>query len=81
MADGPLLVILDRSRLEDFWGEEALLLEKRSLFATFSECLAQQTGLLENFFGVTLRVNENIETTEDRNIDIQEDEKIMCPER
>ena len=81
MADGPLLVILDRFRLEDFWGEEALLLEKRSLFATFSECLAQQTGLLENFFGVTLRVNENIDTTQDRNTDITEDEAIESSEK
>ena len=57
--DGPLLVILDRSRLEDFWSEQALLLEKRN-FSTFEDCLALQSGLLENFFGVTIRVNDEV---------------------
>ena len=70
--DGPLLVILDRSRLEDFWSEQALLLEKRN-FSTFEDCLALQSGLLENFFGVTIRVND--EVSED--IYMKEEEDII----
>ena len=59
MVDGPLLVILDRSRLEAFWSEQALLLEKKhSGNVTFSDSLALQAGLLHNFFGITLRVSE-----------------------
>ena len=62
MGDGSLLVILDRSRLEAFWSEQALLLEKKhSGNVTFSDSLALQAGLLHNFFGITLRVSEDKE--------------------
>ena len=72
--DGPLLVILDRSRLEDFWSEQSLLLEKLN-FSTFEDCLALQSGLFENFFGVTIRVND--EVSED--VDVTEGDTISAP--
>ena len=71
---GPLLVILDRSRLEDFWSEQSLLLEKRN-FSIFEDCLALQSGLLENFFGVTIKVND--EVSED--VDVTEGDSISAP--
>ena len=53
--------------------EQALLLEKRSLslFPNFQDCLALQTGLLENFFGVTLRVNETTDKPEDKTVEAE----------